>query len=102
RQDVLWPGSRARTRALPEVKRCMLRVSEEVQAALREGRAVVALETSVVAQGLPPPANLEAARRCAAAVRKAGAVPAAIAVLDGALVVGASEAELQRLADPAR
>jgi pseudouridine-5'-phosphate glycosidase len=80
----------------------MLRVAEEIQAALREGRAVVALETSVVAQGLPPPANLEAARRCAAAVRKAGAVPAAIAVLDGALVVGATDAELQRLADPAR
>jgi pseudouridine-5'-phosphate glycosidase len=80
----------------------MLRVAEEIQVALREGRAVVALETSVVAQGLPPPANLEAARRCAAAVRKAGAVPAAIAVLDGALVVGASDAELQRLADPLR
>jgi pseudouridine-5'-phosphate glycosidase len=80
----------------------MLRVSEEVSAALREGRAVVALETSVVAQGLPPPANLEAALRCAAAVRSSGAVPAAIAVLDGALVVGTTEAELARLADPSR
>ena len=46
-----------------------MHISEEVSQALREGRPVVALETSVVAQGLPPPHNLEAARRCAAAVR---------------------------------
>ena len=77
-------------------------IGEEVAAALRERRAVVALETSVVAQGLPPPANLEAARRCAAAVRAEGAVPAAIAVIDGRFLVGAREADLARLADPAR
>src|SRR5439155_1180001 len=65
-------------------------------------RQPVALETSVVAQGLPPPLNLEAARRCAAAVRAQGAVPAAIAVIEGRVVVGASEAELRRLADPSR
>jgi len=80
----------------------MLVVAEEVAQALRERRPVVALETSVVAQGLPPPANLEAARRCAAAVRAGGAVPAAVAVIEGRIVVGASEAELQRLADPSR
>lgn len=79
-----------------------IRTSPEVAAALAAGRPVVALETSVVAQGLPPPHNLEAARRCAAAVRSAGAVPAAVALLDGQVVVGASEAELARLGDPAR
>lgn len=78
------------------------RVSEEVRSALAAGRPVVALETSVVAQGLPPPDNLEAARRMDAAVRAAGAVPAAVAVLGGAVVVGASRDELARLADPAR
>jgi pseudouridine-5'-phosphate glycosidase len=76
-------------------------VSEEVRSALAEGRPVVALETSVVAQGLPPPDNLEAARRMDAAVRAAGAVPAAVAVLGGSVVVGASPAELGRLGDPA-
>ncbi len=76
------------------------RVAAEVRDALAAGRAVVALETSVVAQGLPPPHNLEAARRCAAAVRRAGAVPAAVALVGGAIVVGASDAELERLADP--
>jgi pseudouridine-5'-phosphate glycosidase len=80
----------------------LVRVEAEVAAALADRRPVVALETSVVAQGLPPPHNLDAARRCAAAVRRAGAVPAAVALLDGQVVVGASEAELARLGDPAR
>ena len=79
----------------------MFVIGEEVASALRERRPVVALETSVVAQGLPPPANLEAARRCAAAVRAHRAVPAAVAVIKGKVVVGASDADLQRLADPA-
>ena len=80
----------------------LIRISEEVETALREGRPVVALETSVVAQGLPPPANLEAARRCAEAVRKNGAVPAAIGVIGGEILVGLSDAELARLGDPSR
>jgi pseudouridine-5'-phosphate glycosidase len=62
----------------------------------------VALESSVVAQGLPHPANLEAAHRCAAAVRAEGAVPAVVAVIGGRVVVGAGEADIGRLADPAR
>jgi pseudouridine-5'-phosphate glycosidase len=80
----------------------LLRIADEVAAALAAGRPVVALETSVVAQGLPHPDNLAAARRCADAVRSAGAVPAAVAVLAGRIVVGASEEELARLADPRR
>jgi pseudouridylate synthase len=80
----------------------MFILGEEVATALRERRALVALETSVVAQGLPPPLNLESARRCAAAVRSHRAVPAAVAVIGGKIVVGASDADLQRLADPAR
>jgi len=77
----------------------MIRIAAEVRSA---GVRAVALETSVVAQGLPPPHNLEAARRCAQAVRKAGAVPAIVAVLGGEIVVGASDEELLRLADPSR
>ncbi len=77
------------------------RIAPEVEGALAAGRPVVALESSVVAQGLPPPHNLEAARRCAAAVRKAGAIPATVAVVAGSVVVGASEVEIARLADPA-
>ncbi len=72
--------------------------SREVAAALDAGRALVALETSVLAQGLPYPSNLECARRCEASVRAAGAVPAAMAVIDGELKAGLSEAETARLA----
>ncbi|HTO98942.1 MAG TPA: pseudouridine-5'-phosphate glycosidase [Myxococcales bacterium] len=79
-----------------------LEISAEVAAALRERRPVVALETSVVAQGLPAPANLESARRCAAAVRAQGAVPAAVALIGGRVIVGADEADLKTLADPGR
>ncbi|HEX7622744.1 MAG TPA: pseudouridine-5'-phosphate glycosidase [Anaeromyxobacteraceae bacterium] len=77
-----------------------LQIAPEVRDALAIGRAVVALETSVIAHGLPPPANLEAAHRCAAAVRAAGAVPAFIGLVGGRVIVGASEGELARLADP--
>ena len=66
--------------------------------ALESGKPVVALETSIVGQGLPPPHNLKAARGCETEVRKAGAVPAAVAVLEGRLKVGLSDAELQLVA----
>jgi pseudouridine-5'-phosphate glycosidase len=79
-----------------------LRCSPEVRDALVVGRPVVALETSVVAHGLPPPANLEAARRCEAAVRSAGAVPAFVALLGGQVRVGLGLEELAPLADPRR
>jgi pseudouridine-5'-phosphate glycosidase len=74
-------------------------VAPAVAAAIREGGPVVALETSIVAQGLPAPYNLEAARGCEDAIREAGGVPATVAVLDGALRVGLEEADLRRLAD---
>lgn len=79
-----------------------LQVADEVLTALAEGRPVVALETSIVAQGLPPPLNLEAATRCEAAVRERGAVPATVAVLGGRLRVGLEHAEIERLAEADR
>jgi pseudouridine-5'-phosphate glycosidase len=77
-------------------------ISPEVATALAASRPVVALESSVVAQGLPRPHGLAAAARCEAAIRAAGAVPATVAVIGGRLVVGASGADLARLADPGR
>jgi len=76
-------------------------VSEEVRAALAAGGPVVALESSVIAQGLPPPHNLEAARACELAIRAVGAVPATIALSPGRLHVGCDDALLEALADPA-
>ena len=79
-----------------------LRISDEVAAALAAGRGVVALESSLIAQGLPVPHNLETALAAEAAVRESGAVPATVAIEDGRLVVGADRGLLERLADPER
>jgi pseudouridine-5'-phosphate glycosidase len=76
-----------------------LRVSDEVRSAVASGRPVVALESTLIAHGLPRPVNLETARESEAAVRAAGAVPATIAVLDGVPTVGLSASELERLAE---
>jgi pseudouridine-5'-phosphate glycosidase len=76
----------------------MLETAPEVAAALEATRPVVALESALIAHGLPWPLNLETARAAEQAVREAGAVPATIAVLDGRLRVGVSDAELERLA----
>ena len=79
----------------------LLVVAPEVAAAVRHGHAVVALETSIVGQGLPAPHNLRAAHGCEAAIRKEGAVPATVAVLDGVVRVGLDDGDLERIATSA-
>jgi pseudouridylate synthase len=76
----------------------MLRVADEVAAALREGRPVVALESTILAHGLPRPDNLRIAGEIEAAVRAEGAVPATIAVADGRVHVGLDRPVLERIA----
>ncbi|HEX2049891.1 MAG TPA: pseudouridine-5'-phosphate glycosidase [Actinomycetota bacterium] len=73
-------------------------VAPEVAGALARGAPVVALESAIVTHGLPRPDNLAVARDVEAAVRAGGAVPATIAVLDGAVRVGVADAELECLA----
>jgi pseudouridine-5'-phosphate glycosidase len=68
----------------------------EVAAALRDGRAVVALESSVLAQGLPEPSNREADRRMRTAIRDRGAVPAVTAVVRGIPLAGLDGHDLER------
>ena len=80
----------------------MLRVAEEVAEALHGNRAVVALETTLVAHGFPPGEGVEVGLASEAAVREGGAVPATIGVLDGVLVVGLTEDELHRFSADAR
>ena len=75
-----------------------LHIRPEVADALEGGRAVVALESTVISHGLPPPHNLEIARRLEAVIRERGAVPATIAILDGQLRVGLDDAEIEHLA----
>jgi pseudouridylate synthase len=80
----------------------LIRVSEEVATALAEERAVVALETTLVAHGFPAPSGIEVGQASEAAVRAAGAVPATIGVLDGRIVVGLTAVELERFTPDAR
>ena len=75
-----------------------VRVLPEVQEALAAGRPVVALESTIVAHGMPYPANLETAQAVEAIVREEGAVPATVAVVDGAVQVGCDASMLERLA----
>jgi pseudouridylate synthase len=73
-------------------------VAPEVADALAGGGAVVALESTIIAHGLPRPDNARIAREIEAAVREHGAVPATIALLDGTVHVGLGEAELDAIA----
>ncbi|MGW6220002.1 pseudouridine-5'-phosphate glycosidase [Streptomyces olivaceus] len=77
----------------------VLVVSEEVRAAVAARRPVVALESTIIAHGLPRPRNLLVARELEDLVRQEGAVPATIAVLDGRPHVGLDERQLERIAN---
>ncbi|MEV5760626.1 pseudouridine-5'-phosphate glycosidase [Streptomyces tendae] len=77
----------------------MLVVSEEVREAMDARRPVVALESTIIAHGLPRPRNLLVARELEEAVRREGAIPATIAVLDGRPHVGLDKEQLERVAN---
>ncbi|WP_300403481.1 pseudouridine-5'-phosphate glycosidase [uncultured Nocardioides sp.] len=76
----------------------MLTVTDEVATALREGRPVVALESTIISHGMPYPDNVAMALEVEAIVRAGGAVPATVAVLDGRPRVGLSAEDLELLA----
>jgi pseudouridine-5'-phosphate glycosidase len=74
-----------------------VRLGEEVADTLRAGGPVVALESTIISHGMPYPSNLETARAVEAVVRRQGAVPATIAIIDGELRAGLDDASLDRL-----
>jgi pseudouridylate synthase len=76
-----------------------LLVSDEVALAVATGAPIVALETSVIGQGLPYPRNLECIERMGGAIRNAGAVPAWTGIVDGAIRAGLERQELRRFAE---
>ena len=88
REDLLTGG-----------RRVLLVMSEEVREAIDARRPVVALESTIIAHGLPRPRNLQVALELEAAVRREGAVPATIAVLDGRPRVGLDKEQLERIAN---
>jgi pseudouridylate synthase len=77
----------------------LLRIAPEVQQALHNGGPVVALETTLIAHGFPPRVGVEVGLSAEAAVTAEGAVPATVGVLDGAVAVGLSEAEVERFGE---
>jgi len=74
-----------------------LAISPEIAEALAAGHAVVALESTILAHGMPYPRNVETAQRCEAIVRAAGAIPATIAVLHGRLRIGLAATEIEAI-----
>ncbi|MFT4264529.1 MAG: pseudouridine-5'-phosphate glycosidase [Nocardioides sp.] len=75
----------------------MLQLTDEIRAALAEGRPVVALESTIISHGMPYPRNVAMAREVEQIVRDGGAVPATIAILDGVPRIGLSDDELELL-----
>ena len=75
-----------------------LRIAPEIREALAAGAPVVALETTIVSHGMPYPENVETALALEREIRRRGATPATIAVLDGAIRVGLKESQLDALA----
>ena len=81
------------------MKRELLHIATDVAAAIEASKPIVALESTVIAHGLPRPVNLETALRLEAIVREAGATPATIAIVDGKLCVGLTGEQLRLLAE---
>lgn len=79
--------------------KALLSLSSEVDSALLSNKPIVALESTVIAHGLPRPQNLETAQRLEEVIRAEGTVPATIAILDGQLCVGLSEEQVQFVAE---
>ncbi len=75
-----------------------LDISADVVQAQKEGHPVVALESTIIAHGMPYPLNVQTAKEVEAIIRHHGAVPATVAILDGKIKVGLSDQELERIA----
>jgi pseudouridine-5'-phosphate glycosidase len=76
-----------------------IKYSPEVAQAIKAGKPIVALESTIISHGLPRPSNLEVAKQCEEIVRKGGAVPATIALLDGKILIGLEPDELEAIAN---
>lgn len=73
----------------------MIKISKEVQEALKNNTPVVALESTIISHGMPYPKNVETAYRVEEEIRKQGAVPATIGVIDGVPIIGMSKDEIE-------
>ncbi len=77
----------------------LLQISEPIERALATNQPIVALESTVIAHGLPRPTNLQTAQRMEEVVRNAGGTPATVGIINGKLVVGLNAQQIQHLAE---
>lgn len=96
--DPRLPAAPANSPLLADESGFSIHYGAHVAAALRDGRPVVALESTIVSHGLPRPDNLDVARQIEETVRTTGAVPATIGMVGGQLIVGLDDDQLVRLA----
>lgn len=82
------------------IRHLPISLSEEVREALSQNKGIVALESTLIAHGLPYPDNLKVAFALEEVIRQQGAVPATIAIIDGTLCVGMDKKQIERLTDP--
>ena len=75
-----------------------IQFSEEVEQAKKEGKAIIALESTIISHGMPYPQNVDMAKKVEQIVRDNGGVPATIAIIDGTIKVGLNDEELELLA----
>jgi len=80
---------------MDQLSRNYVRIAEHVKRAVEDGAPIVALESTVIAHGLPHPLNLETALACEAVVRQHGAMPATIGIVEGVPTIGLSEDEIR-------
>ncbi|MET3698662.1 pseudouridine-5'-phosphate glycosidase [Bacillus oleivorans] len=73
--------------------------SEEVRQAMENGKPIIALESTIITHGMPYPQNIETALEVEEIIREEGAVPATIAIMDGKIHIGLSQAEIKQLAN---
>jgi len=78
----------------------LLRISDEVQEAIRMHRPVVALESTIISHGMPYPRNKEVALQVEGVIRSAGVIPATIAVINGECCVGLNKEQIEAIANP--
>lgn len=81
------------------ISRKLIQINPEIESALAANKPILALESTVIAHGLPRPQNSETARRLEQIVREAGATPATVAVIGGELCVGLGEDQIEFLAN---
>lgn len=73
-----------------------MKISKEVQEALKKGQPVVALESTIISHGMPYPKNVETALLVEKTIRENGAIPATIGIIDGESIVGMSPEEIEQ------